>query len=73
MFATFFGGETVVFFGDVDHGAVFGDDLNAFEVVALTDFEIVEIVRWGDFDGAGAVGGVGVFVGDNRDFAVGQG
>ena len=37
--------------------------------MALTDFEVVEIVSRGDFDDAGAVFGVGVFIGDDRDGA----
>jgi len=40
--------------------------------MAFTDFEIVEVVSGGDFDSAGAVFGVGVLVGDNGDFAVGE-
>ena len=42
-------------------------------MVTLADFEIIEIVGRGNLDGAGAVGGVGVFVGDDRDGAVGEG
>lgn len=45
--------------------------MDAFEMMALTDFKIVEIVRWGNFHGAGAVGWIGVFVGDDFDRAVG--
>ena len=41
--------------------------------MALTDFEVVEVVGRGDFDGASAVFWVGVFVGDDGDFAVGEG
>lgn len=41
--------------------------------MAFADFEIVEIVSWGDFDGAGAILGVGVFVGDDGDFTIGEG
>ena len=40
--------------------------------MTFTDFKIVEVVGGGDFDGAGAVFGVGVFVGNHRDFAVGK-
>ena len=72
LFATFGGGKTFVGARDVDHGASFGNDLNALKMMAFADFKIVEIVRGGDFDGASAIFWVGVFVGDDRDFAVGQ-
>ena len=38
--------------------------------MALADLEVVEVVGGGDFDGAGAVSGVGVVVGDDRDGSV---
>lgn len=41
--------------------------------MTLANFEIVEVVGGGNLDGAGAVLGVGVFVGDDGDFAVGEG
>ena len=41
--------------------------------MAFADLEVVKVVGGGDFDGAGAVGGVGVFVGDDGDLSVGEG
>lgn len=74
FFATFGGSEAfVVGAGGGEHFAVFADDLDALEVMTLADFKVVEIVGGGNFNGAGAVSGVGVFVGDNRDEAVGEG
>lgn len=55
------------------HSAVFGDNRDAFEIVALTNFKIVEIVGGGDFNGASTVFRIGVFVGDDRNLAVGEG
>lgn len=67
-------GKTAVGFGNVAiHGAVFSDDRDTFEVMALANFKIVKIVGGGNLDGAGAVLWVGVFVGDDGDFAVGEG
>lgn len=63
----------MIWLGDIGiHGAIFGDNRDTFEVMALTNFKIVEIVGGGNLDGAGAVLGVGVFVGDDGDFAVGE-
>ncbi len=74
LFAAFFGGETLIIrTGSGGHVAIFADDLNALEVMAFADFKIIEIVGGGNLDGAGAIGGVGVFVGDDRDGAVGEG
>lgn len=73
LFAGFKSGETTIGFGDVGvHSAVFGDNRDALQIVTLANFEIVEIVGGGDFDGAGAVFGVGVLVGDDGDFTVGE-
>ena len=41
--------------------------------MAFADLEVVEVMSRGNFDSAGAVSRVGMFVGDDRDFAVGQG
>lgn len=41
--------------------------------MAFAYLEIVMVVGGGDFDGTGAKFGIGVLVGDDRDFAVGQG
>lgn len=73
FFAGFEGGETTVSFGNVGiHSAVFGDDGDALKIMAFADFKVVEIVSRGDLDGAGTVLGVGVFVGDDGNFAVGE-
>ena len=40
------------------------------EIVALSDLEVVRVVRGGYFDAAGSVVLVGVLVGDERDLAV---
>ena len=39
------------------------------ELVALADFEVVEVVRRRDLDRAGALLGIGIFVRDDRDLA----
>ena len=52
--------------------AVFIDDLDARQIVALAGFEIVGIVGGGDFDGAGAELRIGQIVEDDRDGAVHQ-
>lgn len=71
--AGFKGGETAVSFGNVGiHSAVFGDDGNTLKIMTFADFKVVEIVSRGDLDGAGAILGVGVFVGDDGNFAVGE-
>ena len=44
-------------------------DVDGAEPVPLADLEIVEVVRRGDLDGAGAFLRVRVFVGDDRDAA----
>ena len=73
FFATFGGSEAcIIWTGRRKHLAVLADDLDALEIMTLADFEIIEIVSWGNFDGASAISGVGVFVGDNRNGAVGQ-
>ena len=41
--------------------------------MATGDFVIVGVVGGGDFDGASAKGGVGVLIGDDGDFAIGEG
>ena len=41
-----------------------------WQAVALADLEIVEVVRWRDFDRAGALFRIGIFVGDDRHQAV---
>ena len=72
--AAFFGREALVIRASGGgHAAVFADDLDALEIMTLTNFEVVEIVGGGDFHGTGAVRGVGVLVGDYGDDAVGQG
>ena len=53
------------------HG-VFVDDLDLGQVVALAGFEIVGVVRGGDFDHAGAEFGVGEIVEDDGDLAIHQ-
>lgn len=55
------------------HATIFADDLDALEVMALADFKIVEIVGRSNLDGASAISGIGVFVGNDRNGAVGQG
>ncbi len=63
----------MIWLGDIGiHSTIFGDNRDTFEVMAFTNFKIVEIVGGGNLDGAGAVLGVGVFVGDDGDFAVGE-
>ena len=52
--------------------AVFGNDLEPWQIMVVSNFKIVKIVGRGNFDRAGAVLGIGVLVGDDRDFAVGQ-
>ena len=42
------------------------------QVVALTDGVVVEVMRRGDLDAAGAEFEIDVAVGDDRDFAIGQ-
>ena len=70
--ATFFGGEAgVALAAGGQHMAVVADNPEIFEIVALPYFEVVEIVSRGDFDGAGAVFWVGVFVGNDGDGARG--
>ena len=49
---------------------IFGDDLEPWKIVALTDFKIVKIVGWSNLDRAGAVFWVGVLISNNRDFSV---
>lgn len=71
--AGFEGGETLVGFGNVGiHSAVFGNDGDTLKIMAFADFEVVEIVSRGNLDGAGTVLGVGVFIGDDGNFAVGE-
>ncbi len=73
FFTAFLGGEASISFASGgEHFAVFADDLDAFEIVTFANFEIVEIVSGGNLDGTGTVCGVGVFVGNNRDDAVGK-
>ena len=72
--ATFGGREALIIRASGGgHAAVFADNLDALEIMTLTNFEVVEIVGGGDFHGAGAVRGVGVLVGNDRDDAVSQG
>lgn len=63
----------MIWLGDIGiHSTIFGDNRDTFEVMAFTNFKIVEIVGGGNLDGAGAVLGVGVFVGNDGDLAVGE-
>ncbi len=48
------------------------DRSHALGLVPLADFEIVEVVRGRDLDGAGALFRIGIFVGDDRDQAADQ-
>ena len=48
------------------------EDVDGLQIVPATDLEIVEIVRWRDLHRAGALFGVGVFVGDDPDPATDQ-
>ncbi len=73
MLASLGGSEAKERLGDINHMTVFGDDLETGKIVALANFEIVEIVSWGDLDCASAVFGVGVLVGNQRDEATGEG
>ena len=58
--------------GSGGHHGVFVDDLDFGQIVALAGFEIVEVVRGGDFDHAGAEFGVGQIVEDDGDLAIHQ-
>ena len=71
-FAGFEAVEAGVGAGGGGHDAVLVDDLDLGQVVAAAGFEIVEIVRGGDFDHAGAEFGVGQFVENDGDFAIHQ-
>ena len=71
--AAFFGRKTsVALAADWEHVTVVTNYAEVFKVMALPYFEVVKIVRRSNLYGAGSVFWVGVFVGDNRDFAVGQ-
>ena len=59
--------------GGGGHDAVFVDHLDLRQVVAASGFEIVEVVRGGDLDHAGAEFGVGQLVEDDGDLAIHQG
>ena len=48
------------------------EDVDLRQVVALADLEVVEVVRRRDLHRAGALLGVGIFVGDDRDAAADQ-
>ena len=48
------------------------EDADLRQLVALTDFIVVEVVRRRDLDAAGAELGVDVLVGDDRDEPIGQ-
>ena len=48
------------------------DNGDHFELMAESDFVIIGVVGRSDFNGAGAVFWIGVFVGDDRDFAVSE-
>ena len=74
LLAAFGGGETGVLlacFGG--HFAIKTNDGNHWEVVALADFVIVWIMGWCNFYNTRAIFHIGVFVGDNRNLAVGKG
>ena len=68
--------QAAVFFGDVvarrNHLRLVGEDVDHRQRVALADRVVVEVVRGGDLDHAGAEGLVDVVVGDHRDAATGQ-
>ena len=71
--ATFFGGKAFVVGAClVVHAAIKTDNGNHLEIVALSNLVIVWIVRWSNFDGAGAVTHIGMLVGNNRNFTVGK-
>lgn len=71
FFAAFGGRETLIIGSSGGgHTSIFADDLDALKIMALADFEIVEIVGWGNLDGASAISRVSVFVGDDRDGAI---
>ena len=68
--------QAAVFFGDVvarrNHLRLVGEDVDHRQRVALADRVVVEVVRGGDLDHAGAEGAVHVVVHDQRDAAAGQ-
>ena len=51
--------------GDFGHATVFADDLDDPEMMALTDFPVVEVVRGGNLDNTGAEAHVDHFVSDD--------
>ena len=54
------------------HVAIISEHAHDGQVMALTDFVVVRVMRGGDFHHACALFHVGVFVADNRNFAVRQ-
>ena len=65
--------ESVVFrAGEIDGGGR-REDVEAGEVVALADGEVVGVVRGRDLNGTGAELGVGPVVGDDGNLATGEG
>ena len=48
------------------------EDADPCETVTVADLEVVEVVRRGDLHRAGALLGIGIFVGDDRDQAADQ-
>ena len=69
-FAAFCGGHTLIFAGIFVHFAVEADNGNHIKVMAFANFVVVLVVSRGNFDGAGAILHVGVFVCDEFDGAV---
>jgi hypothetical protein len=45
-------------------------DVDGLEIVPPADLEVVEVVRGGDLDRAGALLRIGILVGDDRDAAI---
>ena len=53
--------------------AVVGDYLYYLKVVALSDLEVIRVVRGSDFDAAGTEAYVNIFVGDHGDLSADKG
>ncbi len=62
--------QTTIFFRRVIIDArMIIHDVDFFEIIAFADFKVVEIMRWGDFNGARSLFRIGIFIGNDFDAA----
>jgi len=69
--ASGFRGQTKELAGGIDHRPVKVDNLDALQIMALADFEVIRVVGRRDLDGAGTKFRIDKGIADNDNFTIG--